>query len=217
MSDRYHRLPRFVRVRRHAARDEPARPLGRGGVTSIVLWIVAAVLLFEEWFWMQSTRAMARFAVMAHLTAVGDWIRRRPPGQALALFVLPVLVLYPFKALALIALARGEIVLGGGALVAAKLVATAVFARLYELTEPAIVRFGWIRTGRDKFLRARAFLHRWLEARPAYRRARSMIRREAEHLAYRYRVAHRLQGRRRRAARSGYRSDARLLPVHRRR
>jgi hypothetical protein len=217
MSDRYHRLPRFVRVRRRLARDEPARPLSSGAVTSILLWIVAAVLLFEEWFWIHSTRAMARFAVMAHLTAVGDWIRRRPPGQALALFALPVVAIYPFKVLALIALARGEIVLGGGALVAAKLVATAVFARLYELTEPAIIQFGWIRAGRAKFLRARAFIHAWLEARPAYRRARTVIRRQAAHLAYRYRVAHRLQGRRRRAGRSGYRSDARVLPVQRRR
>jgi len=184
-------------------------------VTSILLWIVAAVLLFEEWFWIRSTRAMAKFAVMAHLTAVGHWIRRRPPGQALALFILPVLALYPFKVLALLALARGDIVLGGVALVAAKLVATAVFARLYELTEPAIVQFAWIRRGRAKFLHARASLHAWLEARPAYRRARTLIRRETAHLAHRYRVARRLQGRRR--WRSGGRSDARVLPVHRRR
>jgi hypothetical protein len=177
------------------------------GLTVILLWIAAAVLLFEEWFWSRSTRAMARLAVIAHLTAVGDWIRRRPPAQALSLFVVPVLVIYPFKALALVALARGDIALGGAAFVAAKLAATAVFARLYQLTEPAILRFAWVRMGRDGFLRARASIHAWLEAQAPYRRARTMIHRQVASLAYRYRAVRRLQGRRQpiRAERWDYR------------
>lgn len=204
-------------ARRRLADSTVARSYTLHGLMTFLLWIAAAILLFEEWFWARSTRAMARFAVITHLTVVGDWIRRRPPTQALALFVVPVIVIYPFKALALIALARGDLALGGAAFVGAKLVATAVFARLYQLTEPAIVRFRWIRMSRDAFLRARAAIHAWLEAQAPYRRARTMIRRQAAHFSHRYRVAHRLQGRRRRAGRSGYRSDARVLPVHRRR
>ena len=176
-----------------AGAGSPTRP---HGLTAVLLWIAAAVLLFEEWFWARSTRAMARLAVITHLTAVGDWIRRRPPTQALALFVVPVLVIYPFKVLALVALARGDFALGGAAFVGAKLAATAVFARLYQLTEPTIVRFAWIRIARDGFLRVRASLHAWLEAQAPYRRARTMIHRQAANLAYRYRAARRLQGRR---------------------
>ena len=192
---------------RHYSRDLHARhrrapgafaapPTRSYGLTTLLLWIAAAALLFEEWFWARSTEVMARLAVITHLTAVGDWIRRRPPGQAVALFVVPVLVIYPFKVLALMALARGEFVLGGAAFVGAKLAATAVFARLYQLTEPAILHFAWIRTARDGFLRVRASLHAWLEAQAPYRRARTMIHRQAASLAYRYRAARRLQGRR---------------------
>ena len=184
-------------ARRRLADRAVARSYTSHGLTTVLLWIAAAILLFEEWFWDRSTRAMARFAVITHLTAVGDWIRRRPPIQALGLFVVPVLVIYPFKALALVALARGDLALGGAAFVGAKLVATAVFARLYQLTEPAIVRFKWIRMARDAFLRARAAIHAWLEAQAPYRRARTMIRRQAAHFSRRYRVARRLQGRRR--------------------
>ena len=99
-----------------AVAGSPSRP---HGLTVVLLWIAAAVLLFEEWFWARSTRAMARLAIITHLTVVGDWIRRRPPTQALALFVVPVLVIYPFKALALVALARGDLALGGAAFVGA--------------------------------------------------------------------------------------------------
>ncbi len=195
MAGRHYSRHLHVRHRRApgALASSPARS---HGLTTVLLWIAAAVLLFEEWFWARSTRAMTRLAVITHLTAVGDWIRRRPPTQALALFVVPVLVIYPFKLLALVALARGDFALGGAAFVGAKLAATAVLARLYQLTEPAIVRFAWIRIARDGFLRARASLHAWLDAQAPYRRARTMIHRQAATLAYRYRAARRLQGRR---------------------
>lgn len=172
-----------------AVGGSPSRP---HGLTAVLLWVAAAVLLFEEWFWARSNWAMARLAVIAHLTAVGDWIRRRPPTQALALFVVPVLVIYPFKVLALVAFARGDFAVGGAAFVGAKLAATAVFARLYRLTEPAIVRFAWICSARNGFMRVRASLHAWLEAQAPYRRARTMIHRQAASLALRYRAARRL-------------------------
>jgi hypothetical protein len=152
--------------------------------------------LFEEWFWALSTRAIARLSAVAHLSALESWIRRQPPTQALMLFVVPILVIYPFKVLALIALAKGDIALGGAAFVAAKLAATAVFAWLYEATEPAILHFAWIRLVKRKFLQlARSFtpgstLDRLIDAR-------ELMRRRSANLAYRYRVACRLHGRRR--------------------
>jgi len=198
MAGRYRHSYETSHARRRLADGAlAASKSGPHGLTAVLLWIAAAVLLFEEWFWARSTRAIVRLAVIAHLTAVGDWIRRRPPTQALALFVVPVLVIYPFKVLALMALARGDLALGGAAFVGAKLVATAVFARLYQLTEPAIVRFAWVRIGRDAFLRARASIHAWLEAQAPYRHARTMIHRQAAHFSHRYRVARRLQARRR--------------------
>ena len=179
-----------ARLRR--GKSAARRPISAGNaVLSVLLWVAAVALLFEEWFWPRSTRVIERIGEALHLSTATAWIRRRPPLQALALFVIPVLVLYPFKVLALIALANGDIVLGGAAFVAAKLIATAVFARLYELTEPALVRFAWIHLARKKFLAARAYLHTWLNGRPAYRRARSRLRRQSARLACRYRAAHR--------------------------
>src|SRR5262252_557842 len=184
-------------VRRRATTAVAAPSARAGGLTIVLLWLAAAVLLFEEWFWAKSTRAIARLVGMAHLSAAESWVRRRNPTQALTLFVVPLLVIYPFKVLTLIAIAHGNIALGTGAFVAAKLLATAVFARLYELTERAIVEFAWIRFARTKFLQARVFIHAWLDARPVYSRARALIRGQTARLAYRYRAAYRLQGQRR--------------------
>lgn len=181
-------------VRRRRATTPVAPPSARvGGLTIALLWLAAAILLFEEWFWSKSTRAIARLAGTPRLAAAESWVRHRNPTQALTLFVVPLLVIYPFKVLALIAIADGNIALGTGVFVAAKLVATAVFARLYELTERAIVQFAWIRFARMTFLRARAFIHAWLDARPVYSRARALIRGQAARLAYRYRAAYRLR------------------------
>jgi hypothetical protein len=184
---------------RHQAIAPVTRSSKANGSMTLLLWIAAAVLLFEEWFWAESTRAIARLSSLAHLSALEAWIRRRPPAQALMLFVVPILVIYPFKALALIALARGDLALGGAAFVAAKLAATAVFARLYDLTEPAILHYSWVRVAKSRLLAVRAYLHAWLNARPSYRRARALIREHSARLAHRYRIAYRLQGRRRNA------------------
>jgi len=91
------------------------------------------------------------------------------------------------------------VLLGVTAFVMAKLLATGLFARLYQLTEPAITEFRWVRRGRDAFLRGRAFVHAWLEAQPAYLRARKLMQDKSKRMRFRYRAAYRLQRRRWRA------------------
>jgi hypothetical protein len=182
---------------------EPPRPdvalatAIRRSLASCLLFVAAVVLLFEEWFWEKSTAVAKRLGRLPLLSDLESWIRRRGRWASLALFVAPVLVIYPFKALALYAMAQGYVTGGMMAFILAKLVATAVFARLYQLTEHAIIQFHWVRRARAAFLRARAFVHAWLDAQPAYRRARVLVRRSSRRIKHRYRVAYRLQRRRR--------------------
>jgi hypothetical protein len=172
----------------------------RRSLASCLLFVAAVVLLFEEWLWEKSTAVAARLGRLPLLSAIESWIRGRERWSALALFVAPVVVIYPFKALALYAMARGYVTGGVMAFILAKLAATAVFARLYQLTEHAIIQFHWVRRTRAAFLRGRAFVHAWLNAQPAYRRARVLIRGSSQRIKHRYRVAYRLQRQRRGAA-----------------
>jgi hypothetical protein len=196
MSQRMHASSRAAK---HKART--AKPLGRG-VTTVLLFAAAAVLLFEEWLWDHSTAIAKRLGRLPPLALLEAWIRRRSQWQAMALFVLPVIVVYPLKAVALYAMTRGYVTVGVSSFVLAKILATAVFARLFQLTEPAITRIRWVRHGRDAFLRWRAFMHRWLNSQPAYRNARATIRDASARLRLRYRAAYRLRRRQRRSARS---------------
>jgi hypothetical protein len=181
----------------------------RRSVASCLLFVAALVLLFEEWFWEKSTAVAARLGRLPLLSDIESWIRRRERWTALALFVAPVVVIYPFKALALYAMGRGYLTAGVTAFIMAKLLATAVFARLYQLTERAIIQFGWVRRTRAEFLRGRAFVHDWLNAQPSYRRARVLLRRSSQRIKHRYRVAYRLQRQRRGAAARASASRAR--------
>jgi len=177
--------------------------LVRRCVTNALLLVAAVVLLVEEWLWDRSTEAFTHLGRLPVLRSLEAWCRARPPGQALALFVVPVAVVYPCKLLAVLAMGMGYVTLGLAAFVLAKVVATALFARLYQLTEPAIMRYPSLRRGRDRFLRARRFVHCWLNRRPFYRQARYRVRTQTGRMARRYRAVYRLQNQRRRAAARG--------------
>jgi len=172
----------------------------RRSLESCLLFVAAVVLLFEEWLWDKSTAIAARLGRLPLLSDLESWIRRRNRWSSLALFAAPIVVIYPFKALALYAMARGYVAGGVTAFILAKVFATAVFARLFQLTEHAIIQFRWVRRTRAAFLRGRAFIHAWLNAQPPYRRARVLVRRNSQRIKHRYRVAYRLQRQRRGAA-----------------
>ena len=61
----------------------------------------------------------------------------------MALFALPTALLLPIKLLALWAIGRGHVVLGMLVIVLAKVVGTAVVARLLTLTQPALMQLRW--------------------------------------------------------------------------
>jgi len=105
--------------------------------------LVALLILFEEWGWEPLKRGMAWIARWPPFA----WIERRiaalPPYAALAVFFLPTLLLLPVKLGALWLIGRGQAALGLIVIVVAKLVGTALLARLFQLTQPALMRLAW--------------------------------------------------------------------------
>ena len=109
----------------------------------LVGWLLALVILFEEWGWEPLQRVLARIGAWPGLRWVETAIRRLPPYAALGLFALPTLMLLPVKLGALWLIGQGQVVAGAVAIVVAKLVGTAVVARLFTLTRPALMRLKW--------------------------------------------------------------------------
>lgn len=130
-------------------------PLGL--VRAVLGAILALVILFEEWGWEPLQRALAWVARLPGLRWIEARIRALPPYAALALFFVPTLLLLPVKLLALWLMGNGQVLAGTLVIIGAKIVGTALVARLFGLTQPALMQLGW-------FARVYTRWHNWKEA-----------------------------------------------------
>ena len=110
---------------------------------SILGGLLVLVILFEEWGWEPLQRTLARIAQLPGLRWLERWIASLPPYAALAIFVIPSALLLPIKLLALWLISRTWVLAGTLFIIVAKLVGTAVVARLFTLTQPALMTLPW--------------------------------------------------------------------------
>ncbi len=112
-------------------------------IRRILLAPLVFILLFEEWGWAPLSRAfgwLARLPLWARLESA---ITRLPPWAALLVFGVPVVSLVPVKLLALYLFAQGHALSGLVLIISAKVIGTATAARLFELTQPALMQMHW--------------------------------------------------------------------------
>ena len=112
-------------------------------IRSLLLAPLVLVLLFEEWGWTPLARAFARLGKLPLWARLEQRIRRLPPWAALLAFGVPVITLIPIKFLALYVFSQGHMATGLTLVIAAKVTGTALAARLFQLTEPALMRLAW--------------------------------------------------------------------------
>jgi hypothetical protein len=116
-------------------------------LTRIASVPLAALIVFEEWGW----EPLARLAALLARLPLLAWAERRvsalPPYAALVVFALPWLLLLPLKFAALWFIGNGQVVLGIAVISIAKLIGTAIVARLFMLTKPALLRLPWFAIG----------------------------------------------------------------------
>ncbi len=149
-----------------------ARVLGR-----IAAWPLALLILFEEWGWEPLQRALVRLGEALHLQWLEARIRRLPPYPALVLLVVPSLLLFPVKLLALWLMGHGHVVQGALVIAAAKLVGTALMARLFLLTRDALLRLAWFATLYARWMAFKQALLERVRASWPWRWGRAMKRR----------------------------------------
>jgi hypothetical protein len=114
--------------------------------------VLALLLLLEEWGWQPLADLLGRLARWRPWARAETAIARLPPYAALVAFALPTLLLLPLKFLAVLLIARGQLVLAGLLFAAAKVGATALVARLFMLTRPALMQIGWFAWGYERFI-----------------------------------------------------------------
>jgi hypothetical protein len=102
--------------------------------------LLVPLLLFEEWGWEPLAAMAARLARLPVWARLERAVQALPPRGALLVLFVPVLMLLPLKVFALFLLGRGHATSALLLIVGAKLVGTAIVARLFQLVEPALTR-----------------------------------------------------------------------------
>ena len=130
--------------------------------------LAAAIMFIEEWLWDHLTTFMAWVA----RARVFRWLEKKlsalPPYGAMAVFLVPGAMLLPVKIAALFLIARGHP--GGGLLIiiAAKVVGTAIVARIFTVCRPALLTVGWFRRLYEWIVRLKSRLYTAIKSLPAW-------------------------------------------------
>jgi hypothetical protein len=143
-------------------------------------WLLALVILFEEWGWEPLQRFMARLARWPAVASVERRIGALRPMPALLAFALPSLLLLPVNLFGLWLAGEGRAVLSATLIVAAKLSGTTLVARIFTLTRPALLELPWFARLYRRWQILEAALLAPVRASWAWRTGRTLKRRWAE-------------------------------------
>ncbi len=117
--------------------------IARGPIIAALQVLAALIVLFEEWGWKPLSELLARLAKFAPIALIERWIAGLGPYGALVVFALPTTFLLPLKFLAMWLLAQGKVWTATGLFAGAKVASTALVARIFTLTKPALMQLGW--------------------------------------------------------------------------
>jgi hypothetical protein len=126
-----------------------------------LIYIAALLFLLEDWLWDIGVRLIARIAAWPPWARIERQIRALPPYGALFLFLMPAILLFPVKLLALYAITQGHALAGVIVILAAKIGGAAIVARFYSLTRPTLLSLPWFARWHDAFMDVK---DRWVAA-----------------------------------------------------
>jgi hypothetical protein len=158
----------------------------KGLLRGVMLVLAAGVIFIEEWGWRPLTALAAHLAKWPPMARLEAHIQTLSPRWALALFLVPAVLLFPIKLLALWLIHEGRTGLGLSVIVAAKLVGTALVGRLFILTEAQLIHYAWFaralawwRATKERVKAAMRGSRSWRVARAVLRRGRAWLQRFA--------------------------------------
>ncbi|HLQ38500.1 MAG TPA: hypothetical protein VK348_11905 [Planctomycetota bacterium] len=144
------------------------------GCASVVL---AIWIFLEEWIWDVLTVVMAMLSRLPPVRWLEGRIARLSPYPAMTVYLLPVLLLLPAKILGLWLIGTGHVTTGLLVFVLAKVTSTALVARLFALTRPALLTVGWFRRLYFWFIALRDRVYAYVKSLRAWQVAKAFTAR----------------------------------------
>ena len=136
--------------------------------------IAAIIVLLEDYLWDDLARLMAYIGRLPVLRQLERIIANLPPYAALAVFVVPSLLLIPVKLSALWLISHGQHALGLFTVVGAKIIGTALVARIYTLTQGNLLKILWFATLHAKFTAFKYKVYSYIKATAIYQSAHEL-------------------------------------------
>jgi hypothetical protein len=128
--------------------------------------LLGALFLFEAWVWDACVRlgraAMALVPWENLKGAIARSISRLPPYATLALFLIPLAIIEPFKIVSLWLIAKHHWILGAAGFVAAKFVGFGLVAFLFDCTRDKLLSIAWVAAIYRLMMRWRDWAHELL-------------------------------------------------------
>ncbi|HLH10481.1 MAG TPA: hypothetical protein VKV77_01240 [Methylovirgula sp.] len=142
------------------------------------LWFVlAALFLFEAWLWDELGALLKKIAGRIPFESLKAALARAievlPAPAVLAVFLVPIALIEPFKIAGLWLIANRHIVSGIGAFLAAKVLGLGVAAFLFDATRGKLLTMGWFARFYAWVIKLRAAAHAFLE--PYKQRVRAAL------------------------------------------
>ena len=154
----------------------------RKRIRTALLFAGALLFLLEEWLWISFTRF---FVWLGRHRAV-RWIEKRlagvPPMAALIILCVPMTLIFPFKIAGLWMIATGHFLSGCATILAAKVLSTAIVARIFVTCRPQLLRMPWFARMHAWMLVMSARVHAWIAQQPAWHAAKRSLRRARLHV-----------------------------------
>lgn len=114
-----------------------------GGARLVLQTLLAVIIVFEEWGWRPLAAALAQLARLKPIAWLEAHIQRLPPYGALVVFAAPSILILPLKLMALYLITSGREIAATLLFIGAKVVGTAIVARLFQLTEAQLLQIPW--------------------------------------------------------------------------
>ena len=154
--------------------SETKKPAGRRLrwkriLLSPLIFLAAVVVLMEDWLWDDLVRITDYFGKWPVIRQVEKLIIQLPPYGALSIFAAPTLLLIPVKLVALWFISHGSPFMGLVTAVMAKVVGTAIVARLYSLTHAKLLKIEWFAWLHTKYVEFKGKVYATINGWAIYR------------------------------------------------
>lgn len=131
--------------------------------------LAAMIMFFEEWLWDHLVTFMAWIARARIFRWLEARLKKLPPYGAMAVFLLPGALLLPVKIAALYLITHGHAGTGLIIIVGAKLLGTALVARMFTICRPTLLSVSWFRRLYEAITRFKTRLYHAIKSMPAWR------------------------------------------------